>query len=116
MAPGDALVILDGTIGLVTSPSVTTVLITEVAASHVFWFPCSVSVGVEASTNHLVEMARWSSFYLSFKLSVMREGCMAFIAFSIHWSFFTIPCGMSLLKMIEAEMLHSRFLHLIICR
>ena len=72
MAPGDALVILNGTIGLVTSPSVTTVLITEVAASHVFWFPCSVSVGVEASTNRLVEMARWSSFYLSFKLSVMR--------------------------------------------
>ena len=48
MAPGDALVILNGTIGLVTSPSVTTVLITKMAASHVFWFPCSVGAGVEA--------------------------------------------------------------------
>ena len=48
MAPGNALVILTETIGLVTSSSVTTILITEVAASHVFWFPCSVGTGVKA--------------------------------------------------------------------
>ena len=48
MAPGNALVIVTETIGLATSSYVTTVLITEVAASHVFWFPCSVGAGVEA--------------------------------------------------------------------
>ena len=49
MAPGDTLVILTETIGLVTSSYVTTVLITEVRANHVFWFPCSVEAPDKAS-------------------------------------------------------------------
>ena len=46
--PGDTLVILTGTIGLVTPSSTTSVFIAEVAATHVFWFPCSIGAGVEA--------------------------------------------------------------------